>query len=211
MRPRPPLFALFLLALGATPALAMDLQGKWGLGVGAGGLVSASSDVTVFRGRSATSGWLIDLEIRGSNATGHENVSPDTSLTQEAHQNTNDLSVRVGPGIRHFLVASGPFSPYLDFGALVEYSRSHDYADIPGVFQRDDAYGWGFGLNAAVGAEYLTPWHFSLAAHTQVGQVMWTLAHYSTEVQNNPPYEHKSSRLNATASIQPLLELRVYF
>lgn len=211
MCPRPPLFALLLIAFGATPALAMDLDGKWGLGVGAGGVVSTSSDITIFRGRSATSGWLLDLVINGSNATGHANITPDTLLTQAAHQNTNDLSVRVGPGIRHFLIANGPFSPYLDFNLLVDYSRTHNYADIPGEFDRSGSSTWSFGADMEMGAEYLTPWHFSLAAHTEIGQVAWSLTHETQEFTNSPPFDHKSSTVSAAVSIRPVLELRVYF
>ena len=202
---------LLMLALGAAPALAMDIQGKWGLGVGAAGVVGTNPDITLFYGRSRSSAWLLDVQLSGANLNGHASIAADTTYSSPTHDNLNQLTVNIAPGLRHFMRPEGEFSPYFDISAGGFYNHAHQYVDFPGSFTRVNRTIWQLGISCALGAEYFTPWHFSVAAHTGLASVNWFSNHDTFEPSGGGTYERNTSGVRANVGISPVLALRVYF
>ena len=202
---------VLLLAIGVTPAFAIDIQGKWGLGVGASGVIGTNPDVTLLYGRSNSSAWLFTVQFSGSNLNGDTTFPIDTTLSSPIHNNQNQLFVGVAPGIRRFLRPEGAFSPYVDLSAGGFYNHSHQYLDQPGAFVRGEGNTWGLDVSCAFGAEYFTPWHFSVAAHSGLASVNWFSTHQTYEPSNGATYEQKSNGARASFGVSPVLALRVYF
>jgi hypothetical protein len=208
---RLPVLCLLILVLAAAPAFAMDIQGKWGLGVGASGLIGTSPDLTLIRGRSPASAWLLDVQLSGSNVNGSAAIPFDTTLSTPAHDNLNQLFISVAPGVRRFLQPNGEFSPYFDLMAGGFYNHSHQYVDYPGTFTRVEGNTWSLGISCALGAEYLTRWHFSLAAHTGLASVNWMSTRNTFEPAGGATYERKTNDVRASFGVSPVLAVRVYF
>jgi hypothetical protein len=202
---------LLMILLSASPALAMDIQGKWGLGVGAAGVIGTNPDITLFYGRSRSSAWLLDVQLSGTNSNGHSTIPLDTTLSNPTHDNQNQLSVNIAPGLRRFLRPDGEFSPYFDLSAGGFYNHAHQYVDSPGAFTRVDGTVWGLGISCALGAEYFTPWHFSVAAHTSLASANWYSSHDTFEPSGSGTYDRKTNGVRASLGISPILALRVYF
>jgi hypothetical protein len=210
---RLPVISLLILALAAAPALAMDIEGKWGLGVGASGLIGTSPDLTLIRGRSPASAWLLDVLLSGNNVNGNSTTPTpiDTTLSTPAHDNLNQLFINVAPGVRRFLQPNGDFSPYFDLMAGGFYNHAHQYVDSPGTFTRVEGNVWGLGISCALGAEYLTRWHFSLAAHSGIASVNWMSSHNTYEPSGGGTFDRKTNGVRANFGVSPILAVRVYF
>jgi hypothetical protein len=196
--------SLAMLALGVAPALALDIQGKWGFGVGAG--FASSPDFSLIRGRSQSSAWLLNLGLSGSNQTGESSSTTSGSLPQ----NQNTVSFGVGPGLRKLLRPAAEFSPYIDVFADVRYDHNHNYSGGTFGFNRNDRTIWGTSVGLAVGGEYFTRWHFSLAAHTDVANVGWTWIDLTNETLGNQQEMHTNG-VYGGLGFSPKLILRVYF
>lgn len=196
--------SLLLLSLGAAPALAMDIQGKWGLGVGAG--FASYADFGIIHGRSPSSAWLLNFGFAGTNQNGEAGVAPD----EHYPQNQNRISVRGGPGMRKFLLPSAEFTPYLDVFVNANYDRAHNFQAYNGSFNRFDSSTWGVGMGLSIGGEYFTRWHFSLAAHTTVANVGWSSSSQTSEYFGGEQ-KNELSGVSGGLGVNPSLILRVYF
>lgn len=199
--------SLLLVMLGAVPARALDIQGKWGFGVGAG--FASAPDVSLIRGRSASSAWLFDVKMEGQNLTGHDEQPglPNTNTNQ------NQAAIGFSAGLRSLARPSGNFTPYVDVSAGVIYSRSHQYNSggfITGYEQRFDLSNTSVGLGLALGGEYMTPWHFSLAAHTGVASVNYRWMS-STQDVTLTKFEMHQNGVDGHIALDPRLVMRVYF
>ncbi|MGH7742132.1 MAG: hypothetical protein ACRENS_08925 [Candidatus Eiseniibacteriota bacterium] len=195
----------------AAPALAMDIDDKWGVGVGAGGAIGTTPDLTLIRGRSHASAWLLDLQFSGANNNGNVLVTPDTLSSISTTENSNLVSISGGPGLRRFLAPETDFSPYIDLSAFADYQHYHQYGDQPGYFMRDDRTQWGLGLGVAFGAEYFTRWHFSVAAHSGLATVRWSSGNDTYETSSAIRAERHNSGVSAGFGVSPVLALRAYF
>jgi opacity protein-like surface antigen len=204
------LIGIALFLAWAAPAVAADIQGKWGLGVGAGGVIGTTPDLTLIRGRSHSSAWLLDLRFSGSNNDGTLTVS-DTITTVPTNENSNSLFISGGPGLRRFLLPESDFSPYFDLSSFVEYAHAHQFNGQPGAFVREDNSRWALGLGVAFGAEYFTRWHFSVAAHTGLATVRW--ASFDDKFETSPGFhaDRHNSGASTAFGVSPVLALRVYF
>jgi hypothetical protein len=65
-------------------------------------------------------------------------------------------------------------------------------------------------VGLAVGGEYFTRWHFSLAAHTDVANVGWTWIDLTNETLGNQQEMHTNG-VYGGLGFSPKLILRVYF
>jgi hypothetical protein len=178
---------VLLLALAGT-AQAIDIKGKWGLGVGIGPAKWRLSEIetSLIRGKTERTAWILDLK---ADQTYSGSSEPSVQVARYAN-------LSFGPRIRRFTRPKERLSPYWDvYAHTVAFNSS---PPISGFYNRMA----GVESGLAGGVEYFTPWHFTLAAHTDLftvevvrlwspGFVMWTES--------------------ATLQISPALQLRVYF
>ena len=209
------LVVLAVLFCWAPSAHAIDIDGKWGLGVGAKGVVGTDPEFSIFHGHSKTTGWLMDFRLSGADgATSGTSAFSDSGLTstEKTNSNSNILSLSAGPRVRRFMRPNSDFSPYLDLFTHGMFSRSHRW-DIGG--SRDTRSGYGFDCGVAIGGEYFTRWHFSVAAHSSLATLAWSHTHDEREQKyfNGVSIVDKSSGHDASASfvLSPVLFLRTYF
>lgn len=204
----------FLGLVLASNAWAIDIDGRWGLGVGAGGVIGTNSEFSIFHGHSKHTGWLLDFGISGTDhAESGSTTLSDTSsaVTIGNRANHNTVSAFAGPRVRYFSRPDASFSPYVDLFLQGSYGHVHDWS-VEG--RRDTRSTYGFSTGLALGAEYFTPWHFSLAAHSTLVSLGWT--HFREHREYDSPYgdiKNSTSGHDAGASIslRPILFLRTYF
>jgi hypothetical protein len=138
------------MLLGAGPAGAVAVQGKWGIGAG---LFGGGGELALIRGKSERSAWLFEFRLDGERR--------DAASDYEA----KFFSVAAGPGFRRFARPKSEFSPYYDVTLVGLYSRVYS------GFSSSTGYGAQASLD--FGLEYFTRWHFSVAGHTSVVNARW--------------------------------------
>jgi hypothetical protein len=182
-----------------------------GLGVGAGGVLGTIAEASIFHGHSPTTGWLLDFRISGGNNVGTGSISfTDTTITPRSlNNNANSVFLSGGPRIRWFTRSAGDFSPYVDVFVHGSYGHSHSWVNASG---RSDlsSYGGIAATGAALGAEYFTRWHFSIAAHSTLVALNWQHTNEKGE-SGFANSDRTSSNFSANATLSPSLFLRVYF
>lgn len=188
------------------PAQAMDMQGKWGLGFSAGGLVGNVPEMTLVYGHSSSTAWLMNFQFSGANHD--DEITGFTSGGLNA--NLNQTNLVVGPGVRRFMNPNSDFSPYCDLRAFVIYGHSHQYVDTGAGSLRTNGTLWGTGAEVDIGAEYFTPWHFSVAAHSGLASVQWNSVNTNSEAPG-ASFDTHSSSFVGHFGVSPTLALRVYF
>jgi hypothetical protein len=182
--------------IGAGEASAVDIDGKWGIGAGVFG---GGGEVSVIRGRSERSAWLLELQLSGSN----DDFRRDASIpgVPPSEGNANFFAVSGGPGLRHFTRPGAEFSPYYDLGLRAGYDRSHQ----SGRYTRT-------GVSASAlfnfGLEYLTPWRFSVAAHSSVGVLSWRRSRVD---YGDGLGDDRGTDLSASVALRPVIFVRGYF
>jgi len=189
---------VLLLALTGTTQ-AIDIKGKWGLGVGTGDR-GLPSELWVTRGKTTRTAWLLYVDADQYHSVnkyrdGNETYSRSVGLT-------------LGPGFRRYTRPQEKLSPYWDVNATFFGSRGSYSTDSP-------YYGYSTsvtksaraGVDFAVGVEYFLPWHFSLAAHTSVLGVNFN-RHWMSG-QSTSGSRGWSEGFNM--DISPRLHVRVYF
>ena len=214
----PALVILLVAALAtcaATPnsADAVPIDGKYGLGIDAGDLLSTGAEAALIYGRSEKTAWLILINASGS--FGDTDISRDYATLDTLIVGTrgrDGFSVSLGPGVRKFIRSTEHFSPYFDLklqGIRSVYTgdRSDGSPDSEG-YRRTE---WGVEGGFAIGAEYFfEKWPVSLAAHANL-----VTARYSHRVEK---YYSSDSRIESvddsfsmSEGLGPQLQVRVYF
>jgi len=189
------------LSLLARDAFATDVAGKWGLGAG---FANNATDVSLIRGRSARSAWVFDAQVSLQSVTLHQSsVNP---VFAPAGGRGSTIALEAGPGLRLFTNPDGDFSPYWDVFVHGDYFHEHD--DANGSV-RQERYGADVGM--AIGAEYFTKWHCSIAAHTGLLTVKWE---HTSQKQNIPLLVDVSQDGHTESfdfGVSPRLFVRAYF
>jgi len=147
----------------------------------------------LIRGKTERTAWILDLQFRQK----YFEQKSDTS--SRPGWLGRDLNLDAGPRFRRFTRPQAKLSPYWDvYAHIVSNSTSSN----PEEYHRDAGAAFGF----AGGVEYFTPWHFTLAAHTNVFSIEarrgWVKA-YQTKFSN--------FREEVGFSFKPQMQLRVYF
>ena len=96
-----------LMILGASGAGAADIQGKWGIGAG---LFGGGGEVSLIRGRSERSAWLLEFRAEGSNADSRLESGTPGVPTREGNSNSSRFAG--GPGLRRFTRPQAGVSPW---------------------------------------------------------------------------------------------------
>ncbi len=210
------LVVLFLLAVPAAlprDAAAVPIDGKYGLGIDTGDLLSTNAEAALIYGKSEKTAWLFLVNASGS--VGDTDISrdltlPDTLITDS--RGRDGFSISIGPGIRKFVRSTEHFSPYFDvtLRAIRSVSTESSGGSAPyfSGYRRSE---WGVEGGFAIGAEYFfEKWPVSLAAHANI-----ITARYSRRIEK---YTSTRSRdelvddsFSASEGLGPRLQVRVYF
>jgi len=208
-----PILSLVLLALTALLSVrtswATEIDGKWGLGVAVGSLVSSSAEASILRGMSTRTAWLLDVSASLSND--NRNVtnrtsSPDTTVGGAVR--SEGMSIIVGPRLRMFTRPESSFSPYWDVYA--HFTDRYQIGSSPGGSFNSRTVGGEAGL--AIGVEYFsTRWPFSVGARTDFAR--FGAVHTSLKASDDFGNSQVSSgsAITGTVSFNPSLQVRVYF
>lgn len=185
------LFLVVLLLALAGTTQAIDIKGKWGLGVGAGGIIGSSAEASLIRGKTERTAWILDVQFTQSYETKRDSSGPSHDY--------QSYNLDLGPRFRRYTRPRAALSPYWDL--YLHYLGSMSGTTMVGTT--------GIGLTSgfAGGVEYFTPWHFTLAAQTGILEV--SVRRYWDEVNDKitKRYMYEKFKLG----LQPGLQLRVYF
>lgn len=191
--------ACLMLVFGASVAGAEDIKGKWGLGAGVFG---SGGEVSLIRGKSDRSAWLFDLSVANVSSTEQSDPASTFSLTR----NQDNVGLSVGPGYRGFLRATDGLSPYWDVAAHFLYSHSHTRNNSDEFTSKTV----GGDASLSFGLEYFTPWHFSIAADSEIAGFSWVR---EEAVQESPGGTDNTTGHTQRASLRlaPIIYVRGYF
>lgn len=184
-----------LTVLGVSFAGAADIESKWGIGAG---VFKGGAEVSLIRGRSERSAWLLDLSVSGRDD--EFRFEPTPVLTSGA----NSIKFLAGPGFRRFTRASEEFSPYWDVRVRGSYGRSRLHSPTGTTETRTDA---GAEAEFSFGLEYFTRRRFSIAAHTGLVRISWI--HRATTTGSGSRDAGDSEF--ASVGLSPAIFLRTYF
>ena len=154
--------AVVALALCSNAAHALNIQGKWGLGAPIF-VTRGTTEISLIHGASNGALGLDFIYAFHQNRADEFGGNPVTS------EFTEQTSLTLGPRLRRFMLSDPTFSPYFDIFLHVVQSQ---LLQTGGVNTRDTR-GWGGEGGIGLGLEYLTPWHFSLAGHSDVATVTY--------------------------------------
>ena len=177
---------VLLLALTGTTQ-AIDIKGKWGLGVGVGPAKWRLSEIetSLIRGKTERTAWILDLKADQTYSTSNGPFQ----VARYAH-------LSFGPRIRRFTRPKERLSPYWDvYAHAVAFNSS---PPLSSFYNRMA----GVESGLAGGVEYFTPWHFTLAAHTDL---------FTVEVDRLWSKDSHMWAEYSTLQVSPALQLRVYF
>jgi len=188
---------VLLLALTGT-SQAIDIKGKWGLGVGIGSATPA--EPYLIRGKTTRTAWILDgtFDQRYSEArdtTGYNSF-------------TRSVWLGFGPRLRRFTRPQEKLSPYWDVSVHLNGQRSSYSGTQYGYrYYSEVRYSAGFSTGLEGGVEYFTPWHFSLAAHTPF--FLARLDRHWSKSEGRISLREWLASMDLT--ISPRLHVRVYF
>jgi hypothetical protein len=189
------LFLVVLLLALAGTAGAIDIKGKWGLGVGTGSFLGSGAEASLIRGKTERTAWILDLSVYQY----YSDSRIDSTRQLDKIQRTVNISA--GPCFRRFTRPQAKLSPYWD--VFLHYNFKSNVSKYEG------SYSTGGEGGLAGGLEYFTPWHFTLAAHTKIFSVSmsrnWTRAGGVESIVSHGWDEM------ARFTLSPQLQLRVYF
>jgi hypothetical protein len=187
-------FVCACMLLASTPALAMDLQGKWGIGAG---IIGSTSEIAIMRGHSARTIWALDAAF---------DQDARSSTGQIVPGKTDRGSVTIGPHLRRFTRATEGLAPYWDVRLDGTYDKS-DEGSGPFSNARWDA---GLETGLGLGAEYFTPWSFSIALDSDLVSAGFTRSHL-TDQSGTTARSTWSTVYFTHLGVHPLLLARAYF
>lgn len=214
------LIALAIVCVWVSVASATEIAGKWGLGVGTGSVLGSPAEVSLIRGRSASTAWILDVRI-DQYTSKVAPTEPDTINFGYPLVAGNAVfqyvSVLLGPRLRHYTRPDASLSPYFDlFVSATDRTQSFSQDTYSGKETR-------LGGQAGVdfGVEYFfSKWPVALAAHTPlfVARVEH-VKNSSSRYQGNPTtggieYKVREARGTSEAAsliLSPTVHLRVYF
>ena len=190
------------MMLMASAAGAADIAGKWGLSAGLG---NGATEISLIRGHSASTAWILDARIDQFEASTEVSSSFPGSPPTTATVNNNRGTVSLGPRLRRYTHPESDFSPYWDVFLHGEYAKFHDAS-----FVRRDFEQIGADLGFSIGAEYFTRWHCSVAAHSGLFDVRYArIKGTQTGFLGNE--SSKGHVQSASLVFAPQLFLRTYF
>jgi hypothetical protein len=204
---KPWLAVVVLMMVQSGVGQAMDIKDKWGVGVRTGTFIGSDAEVSLIRGHSERTAWILDL------AAGHSVQDLDVDykgqfLPPSGVMRSESGHYFVGPRLRSYTHPDGTFSPYWDLFLHWNDVTQHQ-RDDPNT---RDFFSTGADLGLDLGAEYFTPWHFSVAAHTGVASVAYSYSHQRDNAGfGGQSREIKGSTWSASAGVSPVLHVRVYF
>jgi hypothetical protein len=115
--------------------------------------------------------------------------------------------VTVGPRLRRFMRSGAGLSPYWDVFVNALASEWHSSGGFA-VAEGEKSHGIGGGL--AFGVEWETPWHVSVAAHSDFLTLQWE--HSQTEITaNNGTNREEGDSYRTLLELAPGLFARFYF
>jgi hypothetical protein len=186
-----------LFAVVAGEAHAVEIAGKWGIGAG---VFSGGGEMSLMRGISDRTAWTFDLQIKQSDIE-----IADTSLFGT---DRSIWSVTAGPGLRRFVRQDNDLAAYWGLAVDGIFSRFR-FGDASGSTTQIQE-GLGVAGRFDLGAEYATPWHFSVAAHSTVASLSWS--RIKVQIQNASGTTHALGHEQTFSfGLNPALFARVYF
>lgn len=193
------IFVLLSSCLAKEPS--MDKKGKWGISLSASGL--SNMGIGLYQGGIGVKHWwsnsFVLKTILGVGGSRRTNYSQRPDYT-DAKINQGSFSINFGAEF-HF-ISDSKFSPYLYTGLNFTNYSSTNYNSIhvsspPGTQLKDHVSANSFGLDEAIGLEYLFSKHLSLAGEYQFGLSFQREKGKSTVVPGpnitDPPVRKKSS------------------
>lgn len=197
---------VILLSLLARASEAVDIQGKWGLGVSTG-LVSSTAEASLMRGKTDHSAWILDLQVSDdATSLSGQPLYPGGPLG--TNEKDRRLFISAGPRYRRYTRPQATISPYWDLFLHGLNDASHRESSDLAV----DQIRWGGQLGLDMGAEYFTPWSFTVAAHTNV--ISATVQHVISR-QNSSFFSGRENQAGTRGAVSlgfsPRLQVRVYF
>ncbi|MEK7347254.1 MAG: hypothetical protein AABZ94_00120, partial [Candidatus Eisenbacteria bacterium] len=200
-------------AAAPSTAHAVPIDGKYGLGIDTGDLLSTNAEAALIYGKSEKTAWL--LLVNASGSVGDTDISrdltlPDTLITDS--RGRDGFSISIGPGIRKFVRSTEHFSPYFDvtLRAIRSVSTESSGGSAPyfSGYRRSE---WGVEGGLAIGAEYFfEKWPVSLAAHANIitARYLRRIEKYTSTRSRD---ELVDDSFSASEGLGPRLQVRVYF
>lgn len=191
------LFLLVLLLALAGTSWAIDIKGKWGLGVGTGSFIGSGAEASLIRGKTERTALILDININQKYEERRINPTLDLERLERSAR------VTFGPRIRRYTRPTARLSPYWDVFAHFTGANT-SYGSPNGV---DNNYSAGGETGFAGGVEYFTPWYFTLAAHT--GLFMASASRLWGH--DYADREYRGGKFSTNLGFSPMLQVRVYF
>lgn len=188
------LFVCACMLLASTPSLAMDVQGKWGIGAG---IIGSTTEIAIMHGHSARTIWALDALF---------NQDARSSSGQIFPAKGDHGSVTIGPHLRRFTRATEGLAPYWDLRLDGTYDKTDD-VNPPFSNTRWDA---GLETGLGLGAEYFTPWSFSIALDSDLVSAGFTRSHL-TDGSTTTTRSSWSTVYFTHLGVHPVLLARAYF
>jgi len=222
MRPLARSLILLVASLLPCSSSATSVDGRWGLGVNVGSLLSSRAEASLLRGVSPGTAWILDLSVsesRDDRDFATRLVEPGVDTTLSGPRTFESFSVYAGPRLRKFMKAEDALSPYGD--AFVHFIDRYDRSSGSGFSSPGESsnknveaggeVGLGFGVEY-----FLTRWPISLAAHSNLLRVrvtkVWSEYTSSNVAQGYLQRVHSSGTFISTSmTLDPALQVRVYF
>ena len=208
--------SLWLLSIALTSLLsvgtsmATEIDGKWGLGVNVGSLLSSSAEASILRGVSSRAAWLLDVSAglsKDKRDFTNRYSFPDTTIT--GIQRGEGMSISVGPRLRMFTRPQSSFSPYWD--VFAHFVDRYNLGSSPGRSDISRMVGGEAGL--AIGVEYFsTRWPLSVGAYTNVARLSVShISEESSDAYSASSQSFSGTLINSAIGLSPSLQVRVYF
>ncbi len=205
--------AVVALALGlwATTGWAGDNQGKWGLGVDSGLFRSGGVHGALIHRRSTRTAWLLDVRaeehVLDTDGSGSGLIFSPFSPPVASGEFSQTVQVEIGPRFRRFTRPDANWSPYWDLFAAATHSNSRYSSGSTTA----DYFSTGGAAGAGIGVEYFTPWHFSVAAHSDLLEARYARVRSRGNDSFLGPRSASGHEQSVNTVLNPAVELRAYF
>lgn len=205
-----PVVALALVCLLPSLAVAMDIDGKWGLSAPL--LNSVPGEYSLIRGHERGA-WVLDAIVsvfKSSDEEQEPSINPDV-------QTNFDLTFwEVGPRMRRYGMPDASFSPYYDLFIHGSYSRQGGGQVVnsgPNYSNSSTSRAYGVILGGGLGVELFTKWGLSAALSSRVVALSWfsrrSTAH--SDAPGTSDADLEGSLLSLNLEFQPRIYIRGYW